>query len=214
MASIFARFFGRTVSDAAGFAAGVATGPALAPVLQEVVNRAWAEHPVRPPDAGTLAAGVAQGQVDEAAAREWARERGFGGAQMDALIAIANVGPGMAEAFRLYWRGEIGEAGFRRALKRLGLEDEWIDDLWNVREQILDPAQIATAVHRNIMRDPSLIVTEPPTAAGKVPQVPESSLDPATEAAGSGIDHERLRVLVGITGLPLALGQMLDLLNR
>jgi len=46
-----------------------------------------------------------------------------------------------------------------------------------------------------------------------VPQVPQSPLDPVTEASWSGIDHERLRVLVGITGLPPGLIEMLRLLN-
>jgi len=214
----FGRFFGNTIADAAGYGIGGALQEPIRPLLQELANETWAVSAAagigKPPGAGVLASGVAQGQVTDDDARAWAAQQGITSAAFDALVNIANVGPGMAEAFRLLWRGEIKEAGFRRALKRLGLEQEWIDDLWNIRDEILDPAQIATAVHRNIMRDSSLIVTEPPTAAGKVPQVPESPLDPATEAAGSGIDHERLRVLVGITGLPLALGQMLDLLNR
>jgi hypothetical protein len=64
------------------------------------------------------------------------------------------------------------------------------------------------------MRDPTLIVREPPTTGGKVEQVPPSSLDPVEEAAWSGINHERLRVEVGTTGLPPGLIQMLQLLTR
>src|SRR2546426_699659 len=128
------------------FGAGTAMGPVLRPVLQDLANTTWELHAVRPPDALTLAAGVAQGQVDPATARTWAKQTGFDKAQFDALIAIANVGPGMAQAFNLWRRKELDQAGFKRALRRLGLEDEWITNLWNVREDILDPAQLAVMI--------------------------------------------------------------------
>jgi hypothetical protein len=44
--------------------------------------------------------------------------------------------------------------------------------------------------------------------------VPPSTLDPVAQARALGISHEQLRVLVGNTGLPLSLFEMLQLLNR
>src|ERR1700693_6464306 len=109
-----------------GYALGTAAGPALRPCVQDLANEAWTLNPAMRPDPLTLAAGVAQGQVDETQAREWAKEHGFDTPEFSALIDIANVGPGLAQAFNLWRRAEIDEAGFRRAIKRLGLEQEWI----------------------------------------------------------------------------------------
>ena len=212
--AFFGRFFGRAGSEAAGIALGATAVPALLPAAQYIVNEAWKLHPDRPPDVYVIATGVAQGQVDPDSALEWAHEQGISDGAFGALVDAANTGPALGQAYSAWRRGELTDAQMRTAIKRQGIEDAWVPALLALKQEPLDPAQIATAVHRNIMRDSSLIVTEPPTTAGKVPQVPESPLDPADEATWSGIDHERLRVLVGITGLPLSLGQMLDLLNR
>ena len=64
------------------------------------------------------------------------------------------------------------------------------------------------------MSDAGLLVTPVPSGAGKVPRIPQSSLDTLAEFAAQGIDPERARVLVADTGLPLALGEMLQLYNR
>src|SRR5205085_1429425 len=46
-----------------GYALGVGVGPILRPGVQDILNEAWSLHPVRRPDAMTLAAGVALKQV-------------------------------------------------------------------------------------------------------------------------------------------------------
>jgi hypothetical protein len=196
-----------------GYALGTAAGPSLEPFVQDLANSAWELNDVKPPDAMILALGVAQGQVDPAAAAKWATQTGFGKDQFDALVSIANVGPALGLAYQAWRRGELTDDQFTTALNRTGLETQWYAALRALKEQPLEPASVATAVHRNIMRDPTLIVKEPPTTDGKVRQVPESPLSPTTEAGWSGIDHERLRVLVGITGLPPGLIEMLHLLN-
>src|SRR5436309_486587 len=104
------------------FGVGSAVGPLLRPPIQDLINEAWTLHPVRPPSATLLASGVAQGQVDPAWAKARAAESGISGDAFDKLVDIANVGPGSAYAFELWRRGIIGEAGFRRAIKRLGIE--------------------------------------------------------------------------------------------
>src|SRR5438132_898487 len=185
-----------------GYALGTASGPALRPFVQDLENEAWSLNPIRPPDAITLAMGVAQGQVDEAKAREWATETGFGDAQFTALIDIANVGTGTAYAFELWRRGVINEAGFRRNIKRLGLEQEWIDDLVKVKQVLLTPAELAVMVQRGVVPDPGLLPVGPPTAVGKVPPMPVAQIDTLVEAAGAGYNEERLAALTRIVGLP------------
>jgi hypothetical protein len=83
-----------------------------------------------------------------------------------------------------------------------------------LKQELLEAGEIAKAIHRGIMKGDGLLIAEPPTAPGKVPAVPASDLDPVTEAAGSGVDAERLRIMVGNAGLPLGLHEMLSLMNR
>lgn len=175
----------------------------LEPPLRALRNTVNSQFAFVYPDAGRLAEGVSQGQVNEKQARLWASYRGYGDDAFTALVSIANVGPGMAQAFNLWRRTQIDEAGFRRALKRMGLEQEWIDALWKVREEILDPVQLANAIHRGLVADPGLLAVGPPTAEGKVPSYPVYPIDAIEEAHGSGYDRDRLGVLVGLQGLPM-----------
>jgi len=201
--ALFGRFFGNTVSTGAGFAFGRASAPALSPAIEKIRQEAWAQYPDRLPDTSTLAEGVAQGQVDEGSARSWAKHQGYDTPAFDALIAIANVGPGMAQAFNLWRRQQINEAGFRRALKRLGLEAEWIDALWNVRQDVLDPADLARGIHRGLVPDPGLLEGELPSGVGNVPAYPVYPIDALREAEASGFDRDHLGVLVGLQGNPM-----------
>ncbi len=196
------RFFGSAGSTAAGIAIGATAVPALTPAVKYLENDAWAAFPVVPPDAVILAQGVAQGQVDPQSARDWAAQTGYGQPQFDALVSIANVGPGSAYAFDFWRRGIIGEAAFRRAVKRLGWEQEWIDDAVKVKDLLLTPAELAVMVQRGIVPNDNLLPVGPPTATGKVPPMPMVNVDPITEAAGSGVNQERLAALARIIGLP------------
>ena len=193
---------------------GTAAGPAIAPFAQLLANEAWTINAIRPPDAIYLAQGVAQGQVDPAWAAGRASEQGFDQTRFDAMVSIANVGPALGYAFQAWRRGNLSDAQFQTALKRTGLEDQWFAALEALKGERLDLGAIATAVHRGIMSDAGLLVTPVPGGGGKVPRIPQSPLDTLAEFAAQGIDPERARVLVADTGLPLALGEMLQLLNR
>lgn len=204
---------GKSAGEALAFGLGFALGRVLEPVGTALVQTAWQEDPLRAPDAATLAEGVAQGQVDPGKAAEWASMHGFGEEQFNALVSIANAGPALGYAFAAWRRGELTDEGFTTALRRTGLEERWDDAMRALKDERLDLGAIATAVHRGIMRGQDLIVTEPPTGSGRIPRPPASTISPTDEAAAHGIDHERLRVLIANTGLPLALGEMLRLLN-
>lgn len=129
-----------------GYALGVAAGPSLQPFVQNLANEAWRLNSVLPPDAALLAEGVSHGQVDRGWAVARANEQGISTDAFDRLVAIADTGPGVASAFTLWRRGVIGEAAFRRALKREGLEAEWIDALAELHDVLLSPAELANAV--------------------------------------------------------------------
>lgn len=200
--------------EAVAFGLGFALGRALEPVGTDLLQQAWKVAPIRAPDAATLAAGIAQGQVDPAKAKEWASEHGYGDEAFAALVNIANVGPALGSAYQAWRRGHLTPEQFRTALKRTGLEEEWFPAMVALKEELLDPGALAQAVHRGIVAGQGLLIREPPLGEGRVPHVAQSQIDAVKEFAGHGLDPERARVLIGNTGLPLALGQMLELLNR
>lgn len=196
-----------------GIGIGSALAAALEPQIVAIRQTEYAGDPLVAPDAILLAAGVAQGQVDLEQAQEWAKKHGFNTDAFAAMVDIANVGPALGQAYAAWRRDKLTDEQFRTALRRLGIEGEWYDALEALKEDRLDLGAIATAIHRGIIPGQGLIVTEPPTGAGRVPQVPISTIDPVAEAASHGIDPERLRVMVGNTGLPPGLIEMLHLLN-
>ena len=178
--SIFGRFFGGAISNAAGFAIGVAVAPTLNPLTQALANEAWTLYPDVPPDAVLLAQGVAQGQIDASTARAWASSTGFGDTQFDAMVAVFDGGPGLALAFELWRRGLIAEPGFRRAARREGLEQEWIDALVGLRRRLLSPSALANAVVQGF----------------------RSQAEAAADAELQGVDAGDFTTMVDVTGLP------------
>jgi hypothetical protein len=203
-----------TAGETVAFAAGRAGSETLSPVAEAVSQKAWSVAPIRLPAAQYLALGVAQGQVDPVEAAEWAKRQGFGEQQWLAMVNIANVGPPLGLAYQAWRRGELTDDQMVVALHRTGLEVEWNAALLSLKGDRLEPAEIAKAIHRAIMKSDSLLVAVPPSTPGMVPIVPQSTLDPIAEAAAAGIDAERLRILVGNAGLPPGIVQMLELLNR
>lgn len=190
--NLVGRFFGNAISNAFGYGLGAATHKALSPPLQLIVNDINAAFPFVPPEPGTLALGVAQGQVDEGQARSWAAMHGIGETQMTALIDIATVGPGGSYAFELWRRGVIGDTGFRRALRRLGLEPEWINDLAQIKDVLLTPAELANARQQ-----------------GYIDQARQQE-----EAGLQGITAERAEIQFEMVGLPPGIAEALTMLRR
>jgi hypothetical protein len=126
-----------------GYAIGTAAGPSLEPFVQDLANLAWTENQVMPPDAMILAEGVAQGQVDPAQAQTWASQTGFGTEQFQALVDIANVGPGIGYAYEAWRRGLLTQAEFTTALKRTGLEEQWNAALVGLHDTLLSSQELA-----------------------------------------------------------------------
>ena len=193
---------------------GIAGAPAVRPYVQTLINDAWSSHPVLPPGAPLLAVGVAQGQIPLSDAQGWANQQGISNPAFGALVDAANVGMPLGNAFQSWRRGDITDGQFQTQLHRLGIESQWWPFLESLKTDRLDLGAIATAVHRGIMQDAGLLVTPVPSGTGKVPRIPVSTLDTIAEFAAQGIDPERARVLVADTGLPLSLGEMLQLYNR
>jgi len=186
------KFFGNTISTAAGFAAGGATSRTLDPLLQNVANDTWELHAVVPPDAYALAEGVAQHQVDPTQAKKWAAQQGIGADQFKALVDIANTGPALGYAYEAWRRGELTDAQFVTALQRQGLEATWTKALQSLKEVLLSPAELANARQQ-----------------GHIDQSRQH-----TEAAMQGVDAERAEIQFETVGLPPPQGEAQRLRNR
>jgi len=201
--AILGRFFGSTVATGAGFAFGHATSPVLAPAIEELRQEAWNTYKTRIPAAAELAAGVATGKVDEAQARTWAGRNGFGDSAFNALIGIATTAPDVGLAMQAWRRGKLTDRQFDTVLRRHGLADEWNGAIEALKAAILSPGEIAAAIHRGLIPDPGILLGEQPQPPFNVAAYPVQPIDAIAEAEASGLDEERLRVLVGLQGLPM-----------
>ena len=216
-----ANFLGRLQTFLFGAAIGRASSDAITPVLEPVKQQAWFENQNKVLDANTAAEALAQGIITPTEAEFDANRTGVSTNRLGVLWRIAQAVPGVGEARNLRRRYKDDGSGRVITLDQLHhvyakakLEPQYWDALDALLVNLLEPAEIAKAIHRGIMKADGLLIASPPTQPGKVESVPPSNLDPIQEAAGSGIDAERLRILVGNAGLPLGLHEMLGLMNR
>ena len=201
----FGGFFGNAVSEGAAFAIGITTAPTLAPILEDLKNRTWQAHPSKAVDAGTAAAIVAEDvELHDWGAKE-AASHGFDGTRFDAILGEALNAPDLGTLYNLWRRGYVGDEDFRHGLRKAKLEDRWDDGLKRLKDARLAAAQIALAVVRSLLDSQGLLVGENDTTGGKVAPTPVSPIDALAEAAASGINEERLRVLINSVGLPMPL---------
>lgn len=194
--------FGTAISGIAGFAGGTAIGPVLTPIVQLLKNDVNAAYPYVPPEAGVLAAGVAQGQVDPTQAAAWAAMHGISGKAFQALVNIANTGPPLPAALTLLRRGFWLPGDYTTALNRSAIEQQWYKGLLSLQDEWLTPDELAVMVQRGVVPDPGYLPVGPPTQVGKVPPMPVAKIDTAKEAAGGGSDFERTAARARIIGLP------------
>lgn len=189
---IVGKWFGSAISEATAFAAGIAIGPVLGPPVQALQNTTWAAYPDKPVPVGVLAEGVAQGQIPQDQAQTWASNQGFGPTQFKAMVDAANVGPGSGYAFDLWRRGVIDQAGFERALLRLGIEQEWITDLVQIHDTLLSSAELANLQQQGFV-------------------TPERANQ---EGGLQGVTAERQQLRFEAAGLPPGVAQGLEMWRR
>lgn len=175
-----------------GTGIGVGAANALVPPAQELANEAWRRFPDRPLDPLTLAQGVAQGQIDAGWAQDEALNMGVNAARWNRLVAVFDTGPGVGYAFDLWRRGKIGETAFRRALKREGLEEEWIDALTELHNVLLSSDELA------MMQQQGFI----------------DAARANEEAALQGVTAERQQLRFQVSGLPPGIEMALAMLRR
>lgn len=212
-----------------GGAIGAAASDAVRPVLEPVRQRAWEDNPhlaLAPSTAGELAA---KGIVSEAEAKAEAARNGVGSSRLEALAALSQVFPGLADLDKLSNRKLIEAADVEAALTRHGYPADWHEPLVRLFQDLLSPAEVAAAVQQGHLPNPGILpdVSAAVSVAGGAvtPEAPDGQppsrvpltqidLDPIREAAGSGYTLERLEVLANLAGLPPGADALLQMWNR
>ena len=190
--ALFTRFFGRAVSEAAGFAVGEAVAPTLAPAVQELENQAWARAPFKPLEA-EIAAAIAAEDVE---AYQWAEDEagntGIGTERFKALYGEALNAPGLPELFEAWRRDLIDDAAFEHGLRKAKLEPRWDAPLKALKSRLLTLSDLANARQQGFV-------------------TPEQQI---AESALQGLDATRAEVLFDLSGLPLGVETMQQAVNR
>jgi hypothetical protein len=194
---------GSTPGIIVGVGVGTAAAAALEPVIELAKQEAWTKHANRVLDPSLVARLVAQGGISLASAKADALREGYGPDKVEALTYLEQTVPGAAEALRLWRRGQIEKPDVIHAFVKAGLDARYLDPLWSLRYERLDPAVIANAIVRGLMDAPFDLPVPPPTEVGNVPAFPKSSLNTTEEALASGIDLDRLFVMTAIDGRPM-----------
>jgi hypothetical protein len=205
---------GNAAGEALAFGLGFALGRVLEPVAVDLSQTAWNEAPIRAVEPGDAAEIVAENVEATAWGESEAQKGGIDSDRFAAMVGAVLNAPGVPELMAMYRRGLIDDAALEHGFRKARLETSWDAPLTSLQNLLLDPSVIAVAIQRGIIADPGLLPVGPPTGGGTVPAFPVAQVDAITEAAGSGIDRERLAAMVGIVGLPPALGELLQLVNR
>src|SRR5581483_10212780 len=153
----------------------------MEPVIEPAKQQAWAENTNKVLALGVLAELVAQALTDQDSAAGEAARTGYDGNRLEAMVQAALTVPGTGELLRMLRRGTIDADQLEHALRKLKREAQWDHAIAELESERLEPAEIAKAIHRAIMRGADLLIASPPDTPGKVPAVPPSELDPIAE---------------------------------
>lgn len=212
-----------------GGAVARASSDAVTPVLEPVRQHAWTKNQLRVLDPNMLAELVAQGGAELAAAEGESSRSGYNPNRLAAMIYLRQTVPGVAEALTLYRRNEIDLDQLEHAYAKHAIDPAYWPGLTALAQALLSSAEVANAVQQGHVPNPGVLPdpgasTPPPkgfkqaeAVDGDAPTtVPltQIDLDPIAEAAGSGIDLDRLRVEANLAGLPPGAETLLSMWNR
>jgi SOS response regulatory protein OraA/RecX len=202
----FGKFFGRTIGDAASFAIGGSISRTIDPELQEVANESWrvavASGATRPLSAGEAGEIVAE----DVELLEWgadqAAQEGIGGAQFAALVQAILNAPGVPELIDLRRRGRISRTEFLHGLRKAKLETRWDGPLEALLDQVYSVADLANGIQQGFVPSAGILPDTPDVGTATIRQNPPLNIDPAAEAAKSGVTLDQLTLMADLVGLP------------
>lgn len=188
------------LGKATEWVAAIASGWTLGELFSELLRPVWLEltHAVANElqteifDPATAAGLEAKHIIDNAYGRSEAAGGNLSGEHYDKLVQAARTFPGLPELLDLDNRGVISDGGVVAALELQGYPDDWINYLLALKQQLLGAPDLALATLRGIM----------------------SQSDAEAYAARVGVDPGDLAVLIGNTGEPPGLMELLEAYRR
>jgi hypothetical protein len=187
-----------------GVALGEAASAAFEPIIEPARQDAWRKNQNAILSAGLMARLAARGGVSLPTARTANTSHGLTTDKTDALVYLEQTMPGFGQVRDLLNRKVIGDPEVAEALTRLGFPADWQTRLAVLFAALLEPGQLAAAIHRGLIPDPGgLLKGQQPAPPFKVEAYPVYPVNALTEAEGWGYDRDRLGVLVGLQGLPM-----------
>lgn len=190
---------------AIGTGVGAAVGDVVLPKLQDFLNSQWEAHPDKPLNAASVAQAIAEALPGDGGGAAEAARSGFNSGRLSVLAELQRTAPGTPQLLTLLRRKFIGIGDFTHGLRKAKLDTRWDGPIGQLVDELLDPTVLAVAIQRGIIPDPGILPVGPGAGGGKVPSFPVFPVDALAEALGSGIDRERLSVMVGNVGLPMSL---------
>lgn len=212
-----------------GSAIGAAASRAVEAALEPARQHAWKQNQVRVLDPGSVAELVARGFAAIGDVADEAARNGYSSNRLAALAALRQSYPSRGELDALSNRNLITPEQLERVLSRHGLGKEWHEPIKALFSDLLSPDVVANAVQQGHLPNhgvlPDAAIHSPKPAGYVTPTSPDGAppsevpltqipLDPIHEAAGAGIDEDRLKVLANLAGLPPPQGELRDMLNR
>ena len=203
-----------SVEYAVGFGLGVALGRALGPLAVTLEQEAFAADPSKALDPETAARIVAQAIEAAGWGRDEAAASGINGGKFDLLHELEIRAPAIGELLDMARRRTVGDPDFAHGLRKAQIDPRYDAAIRQLELRALDGAELANAIHRGNIADAGLLLVAAPRSPGRIPQYDPIPVDALEQARWHGLNKDQLGVLVANAGLPLALHEMLGLLNR
>lgn len=197
-----------------GVGLGAAASTAIEPVVESARQTAWKNNRVRILTPELYAQLVAQGAISLDDGRDQGHLEGLDDDKFDGLVHLALTTPTYAEAQDLRRRKKITPDQLLHTFAKAQIEEQYWDALADLVDDRLSAQAVALGIIRSMLDDPGFFPVKLDTSGGVVPAYPVSSIDPIEEAAASGFDEERLRVMVGSIGRPPGPGELARALFR
>ena len=185
-----------------GIGVGTAASAAIEPIVEPGRQQAWGAAPNRVLTPALYAALVAQGALDLGVGQGLSRREGFNEDQFNRLVHLALRAPPYSEAQDLRRRNKITPDQLRHSFAKAQIEEQYWDALADLVDDRLSAQAVALGIIRSMIADPGFFPVQLDTSGGVIPSYKVSDIDPLTEAAASGFNKERLRVMVGSIGRP------------
>lgn len=175
-----------------GWALGTAIYPALRALLLPIIHETNAITTNEVHDPTTAADLVARGLMQPGHGADEAAGGGFDGDHFDRLVGLATTHPDVSALMELFRREVVDQSFVLTTLNRLGYSDEAARKLVALEQNLLSPADLALARLRGIIDDATM----------------------EAYARQVGITPADMQVLIGNTGEPLGLMEMLEAYRR